>query len=395
MSEKPVIVFDNGSGYLKAGLSSDEIPSITMPALIGRPMLRYAEKLEDIELKPIMIGDEVVPVRSLLELTYPMKEGIIVNGDDMATLWDYCIKEKLNLKGDLKDRKILLTEAPSNPNDNKKKMGEIVFEKLGIGYFNIEPQAKLTLFCEGLETGIILDSGDGVSHCIPIAFSTLLHHQIKRLDIAGRHITEYLIKLLQIKGYAFNSTADFELVREMKEKYCFVSCDIESDRKLDKETTYYNSIHKLPDGRKIRISSEKYEAPEILFNPHLVQNEMPGIHEMLYNSINGCDIDLRKDLYKNIILSGATTMFAGYASRIEKEIKALYIEKGLKNTQNKTVKITINIIDSPRRKYSVFIGATVLAKTFNTPDSDYWITKQDWEECGPDIIFKKCQNIIL
>ena len=229
----PVIVFDNGSGYLKAGLSSAEIPSVTMPALIGRPMLRYAEKLEEIELKPIMIGDEVVPVRSLLELTYPMKEGIIVNEEDMGLLWDYCIKKKLGINGDLKDRKILLTEAPSNPNDNKKKMGEIVFEKLGLGYFNIEPQAKLTLFCEGLETGIILDSGDGVTHCIPIVSSFILHHQIKRLDIAGRHITDYLIKLLQIKGYAFNSTADFELVREIKEKYCFVSCDIESDRKLE------------------------------------------------------------------------------------------------------------------------------------------------------------------
>jgi actin-related protein 2 len=283
---QPVVVFDNGSGYLKAGLSNSEIPSVTMPALIGRPMLRYAQKLEDIELKPIMIGDEVVPVRSLLELTYPMKEGIIVNGDDMAILWEYCVKEKLGLKDDLKDRKFLLTEAPSNPNDNKKKMGEIIFEKLGAGYFNIEPQAKLTLFCEGLETGIILDSGDGVSHCIPIAFSTLLHHQIKRLDIAGRHITEYLIKLLQMKGYAFNSSADFELVREIKEKYCFVSCDINSDRKLDQETTYYNSIHKLPDGRKIRISNEKFEAPEILFNPYLLRNESPGIHEMLYESIN-------------------------------------------------------------------------------------------------------------
>ena len=283
---EPVIVFDNGSGYLKAGLSNKEIPTITMPALIGRPMLRYAEKLEEIELKPIMIGDEVVPVRSLLELTYPMKEGIIENKDDMALLWDYCVKEKLGLKGDLKDRKFLLTEAPSNPNENKMKMGEILFEKMGVGYFNIEPQAKLTLFCEGLETGIILDSGDGVSHCIPIASSYLLHHQIKRLDIAGRHITDYLIKLLQIKGYAFNSTADFESVREIKEKYCFVSCDIESDRKLDKETTYYNTIHKLPDGRKIRISSEKYEAPEILFEPHLIQNEQPGIHEMLYNAIN-------------------------------------------------------------------------------------------------------------
>ena len=299
---EPVIVFDNGSGYLKAGLSNKEIPSITMPALIGRPMLRYAEKLEEIELKPIMIGDEVVPVRSLLELTYPMKEGIIENKDDMALLWDYCVKEKLGLKGDLKDRKFLLTEAPSNPNENKMKMGEILFEKLGVGYFNIEPQAKLTLFCEGLETGIILDSGDGVSHCIPIASSYLLHHQIKRLDIAGRHITDYLIKLLQIKGYAFNSTADFESVREIKEKYCFVSCDIESDRKLDKETTYYNTIHKLPDGRKIRISSEKYEAPEILFEPHLIQNEQPGIHEMLYNAINVSKLNFNFIIYRDVIL---------------------------------------------------------------------------------------------
>ena len=88
-------------------------------------------------------------------------------------------------------------------------------------------------------------------------------------------------------------------------------------------------------------------------------------------------------------------MFAGYASRIEKEIKGLYIEKGLKNTSNKNIKININIIDSPRRKYSVFIGATVLANIYNEQQTEYWITKQDWDECGPDIIFKKCQNIII
>lgn len=282
----PVIVFDNGSGYLKAGLSNDREPTVTIPALIGRPMLRYAEKLEDVELKPLMIGDEVIPVRSLLELSYPMEEGIIKNEEDMGILWDYCIHKKLGLGDDLKDRKLLLTEAPSNPTDNKKKMGEILFEKLNIGYFNIEPQAKLTLFCEGLETGVVLDSGDGVSHVIPIAFSCLLQHQIKRLDIAGRHITQFLIRLLQVKGYSLNSTADFEIARELKEKYCFISCDVKSDRKLAKETTYYNSIETLPDGRKIRISNEKFEAPEILFTPMLIQNEEPGVHEMLFNSIN-------------------------------------------------------------------------------------------------------------
>jgi len=283
----PVIVFDNGTGYMKAGLSNKETPMCTIPALIGRPMLRFKQKIENIELKPIMIGDEVTPVRSLLELTYPMEEGIIKNAGDMEILWDYVLQKKLKInKSDFKNRKLLITEAPNNPTKNKEKMAQILFEKIGIGFFNIEPQAKMTLYCEGGETGVVLDSGDGVTHVIPIAENYLLQHQIKRLDIAGRHITNYLTRLMQIKGYAFNSTADFEIVRELKEKYCFVSCDIESDRKLDQETTYYNTYTKLPDGRKIRISCEKFEAPEILFQPNLVQNEMPGVHEMLYKCIN-------------------------------------------------------------------------------------------------------------
>ena len=105
-------------------------------------------------------------------------------------------------------------------------------------------------------------------------------------------------------------------------------------------------------------------------------------------------MDIRAKLFENIVLSGATTMFAGFASRIEKDIKEIYKEKALKNTKDKNVKINIKIIDSPRRKYSVFIGATVLANTYNNDAVDYWITKQDWEECGPTIIKKKCPNVI-
>ena len=288
---EPVIILENGSGYLKAGLSNIENPMeekqiLTMPSLIGRAMLRNSEKIGNIELKPIMIGDEVVPVSSLLELNYPMKDGYIENEYDMSLLWDYCIRKKLGIKGDLKDRKILLTEAPKNSNENKKRMGELVFEKLGFGYLNIEPQPKLALYCVGIETGIVLDSGDNGTHCVPVARTYIIHHQIKTLDIAGRYITDYLIRLLQLKGYELKQIVDFEFARQFKEKCCFVSCDINSDRTLDKETTYYNSIHKLPDGRKIKISGEKFEAPEILFSPYLNQNESPGIHEMLYNTIN-------------------------------------------------------------------------------------------------------------
>ena len=255
---EPVIILDNGSGYLKAGLSNIENPMVsftekqilTLPSLIGRTFSGYSEIIGNINLKPIMIGDEVSPVRSLLDLTYPIQEGIKKCTDDIYILWDYCIK------------------------------------KLGFGYFNIEPQPKLALFCEGKCTGIVLDSGDNFTNCVPIAYNYILHHQTKTLDIAGRHITDYLIRLLQLKGYESNQIVDFEFARQFKEKYCFVSCDINSDRKFDKETTYYNSIHKLPDGRKIKISGEKFEAPEILFKPYYIQNESCGIHEMLYNSIN-------------------------------------------------------------------------------------------------------------
>ena len=95
----------------------------------------------------------------------------------------------------------MLTEAPLNPLKNKEIMAEICFERFGFEAFNIEPQAKLSLICEGLDTGIVLDSGDGVTHCIPIYSNSILHHHITRSNIAGRHITDYLIRLLQLKYY--------------------------------------------------------------------------------------------------------------------------------------------------------------------------------------------------
>ena len=300
---EPIVIFDNGSINLKAGLSSFEDPLIKIPLLIGRPNIK--KKLEDIELKSIMIGDEILPeLRPLLDLTYPMKNGIIIDEDDMAILWDYCIRKKLRINDDLKDRKIFLTEEVFNTFENRKKIAEIIFEKLNFGYFNMEAKAKLALYSHGLDSGIALEIKDEVTYSIPVFENYILPRDIKILDIGGRHITEYLVKLLQIKGYQFFESKDFELAKEIKEKYCFVSCDINSDKKLNFETTYYNSIHELPDGRKIMISNEKFEAPEILFNPYLIRNESPGIDEMLFESINVRYINLIIILnlyYRNVI----------------------------------------------------------------------------------------------
>ena len=281
--KEPTIILDNGSSYLKAGLSNEEIPSVNIPVILGRP-LNVTEKV-DFRIKPLMIGDEVPPFSSFLELSHPMIEGIIINEDDMTTLYDYCIREKLGITDDLKERKLLLTESDLNTNNNKKKMGEIFFEKFGISYFNIEPRAKLALFSQGIQTGMVLHSGGSETYCVPIVHDYLLHHHIKKLDIAGRHISQYLTDLLKNNGYNFHFDVDFELMREIKDNYCFVSSHILSERKLNQETTYHNSILRLPDGRKITLSSEKYEATEILFHPELIHNDKPGVHEMIVNSI--------------------------------------------------------------------------------------------------------------
>ena len=191
----PVVILDNGSGYLKAGFSNQKTPQISIPALVGRQLLRYGEKIETKLLegegpkyKEIMIGDEVIPYRSLLELSYPIDEGIIRNPEDLFKLWEYALTQKLKIE-DPSETKILVTEAPLNPLANKKTICEILFEQMGVKALNIEAQAKCSLFCEGIDSGIVLDSGDGVMHCIPISEGNIIKFNIERLDIAGRHIT--------------------------------------------------------------------------------------------------------------------------------------------------------------------------------------------------------------
>jgi actin-related protein 2 len=159
--------------------------------------------------------------------------------------------------------------------------------------------------------------------------STVLNHLTKRLDVAGRDVTRNLIALLLRRGYALNRTADFETVRQIKEKLCYVSYDLELDRKLSEDTTVLVDSYTLPDGRVIRVGSERFEAPECLFQPHLVDVEQPGIAEFLFNTIQSADVDIRTSLYKAIVLSGGSSMYPGLPSRMEKEIKQLWLTKVL------------------------------------------------------------------
>lgn len=177
-----------------------------------------------------MCGDEAAAVRHCLEVKYPVENGIVRSWEDMEHLWNYTFFEKMKI--DPSENKILLTEPPQNPSKNREKLIEKMFETYNFGAANISIQAMLTLYAQGLLTGVVVDTGDGVTHIVPVYDGYVPQHLIRRLDVAGRHVTSYMIKLLLLRGYAFNRSADFDTVRMIKEKLCYVACDINEERKL-------------------------------------------------------------------------------------------------------------------------------------------------------------------
>jgi len=293
MSNVP-IVCDNGTGFVKCGFAGTNFPAAIFPSMVGRPIMRFEENaVQGIEVKDIMVGTEAQKLRQMLQITYPLDNGIVRNWNDMEHVWDYTFNERLKINP--KGSKILLTEAPMNPKQNREKMLEVMFEKYGFDSVYIAIQAVLVLYAQGLLTGVVCDSGDGVTHVVPVFQGYSLPHLTGRLDVAGRSITKYLIKLLLLRGYAFNRTADADTVREIKEKLCYVGYDIPQERRLAHETTVLVDRFTLPDGRVITMGRERFEAPEALFTPSLVDNEGPGMAELLFKTIQAADIDLRSE----------------------------------------------------------------------------------------------------
>lgn len=374
-----VIVCDNGTGFVKCGFAGSNFPAHIFPSLVGRPTIRTNTKLNGYEIKDLMVGEAASDLRSMLEVNYPMDNGIVRNWEDMKHVWDYTFNEKLKI--DPRHSKVLLTEPPMNPKRNREEMIKTMFETYQFEGVYIAVQAVLTLYAQGLLTGVVVDSGDGVTHIVPVYEGFALPHLTARLNIAGRDITKYLIKLLLLRGYAFNASADFETIRILKEKLCYVGYDIDVEQKLANETTVLVEKYELPDGRVISVGGERFGAPEALFQPHLINVEGVGVAELLFNTIQAADIDTRPEFYKHIVLSGGSTMYPGLPSRLEREIKQLYLERILKGNTEALSKFKIRIEDPPRRKHMVFLGGAVLADIIKDKE-EVWISRAEYEEKG-------------
>ena len=367
------LVFDNGSDMMKAGFAGEDAPRAVFPTIVGRSLYR-GYKIGMCE-KDFYIGDEVAARgRYVLQHKYPIEHGIVTNWDDMEKIWHHTFYNELRIAPE--ECALLLTEQPLNPRANREKTTQIMFETFNVPFLHQCICPVLSLYASGRTTRLVIDLGAGVSHVVPIFKQHAITHAIQRHDIASRDLIDFLMKILCERGYSFTTTAEREIVRDMKEKLCYVALDFEQELQ---KSQFNSDIEKyqLPGGQVITIGNERFRCTEPIFQPALIGMSAQGLQDLIYNSIMKCDIDIRHYLYSNIILSGGNTMFPGLVERVRKELTCLA-----------STGVRINVISPPERRYSTWIGGSILASM--TDFSKMCISSSEYDEYGPSIVYRKC-----
>ncbi|EUC59015.1 actin II (centractin-like protein), putative, partial [Rhizoctonia solani AG-3 Rhs1AP] len=359
LTNQPVVI-DNGSGTMKAGFAGQDHPKCFFPSFVGRP--KHPRVMAGALEGDTFIGRRAQEYRGLLKIKYPIEHGIVTDWDDMERIWSWVYTEELGT----------LTEAPLNPRGNRDAAAQIFFDTFNVPAMFTSVQAVLSLYASGRTTGVVLDSGDGVTHAVPVFEGFSMPHAIRRVDVAGRDVTDHLQLLLRKAGHNLHTTAEREVVRTIKEKCCYVALN---PVKEDKDIGGKWEEFKLPDGQPVQLGPERFKAPEILFNPELIGQEYAGVHQVVVDSVNRVDLDLRKNLFTNIVLSGGSTLCKGFGDRLLNEVKKLALKD-----------VKIKIYAPPERKYSTWIGGSILAglSTFKK----MWISTEEYQE-DPDVIHKK------
>lgn len=374
MDSQVHIVIDNGTGLIKAGFSGEETPKCIFPTICGRPKNPGAVGNEK---KEFYIGQEAYDKRGILSIKNPIDEGQINNWDDMEKIWHHTVYNELKVQPE--DHNMMLTEVSLNNKANRERTAQIMFEVLNVPGMYLSAQAILSLYSTGKTTGIIVDIGHGSTHYVPIYEGYAFPHSILKSSIGGKDLNDYLVRLMTEKGINVNLNTEKEIIKNIKEKHCYVSMDFDKELKESNKTGSADIKYDFPDGEEIIVGTERFKCPEALFKPSLLGGEFIGIHEQCYQAIMRSDHEIRKELYSNIILAGGCSMFDYLPERLSKEIQKL---------APCSTSSSVKIAAMPERNFSAWIGASILSSLGNF--QIMWVTKSEYDDAGPQIVQRKC-----
>ena len=363
--DSPHVIIDNGSYYIKAGISGEEGPRSVFPSCIG-----YTPYNDD--KNKYIVGTDCEPMRDKLKINYPIEYGVVKNWDDMEKIWKHTYINELAMEPDYHN--VMLTILPYSPKEQIEKSSEIMFEHFNVKGLYMEYPGCLSLYSEGKFDGFSIDLGDMVSNFIPILDGQYIPYNITRFDIGGRDITEFVKKSIINKIQKYLPNVQRDIIKDIKEKACYVPLEYEEELKSVEPFEY-----EMPDGEKLTIKDERIRCPEGLFKSSLIGKEDFDIGKICNDLIKKYKENEQKILYNSIVLSGGNSMFNGLPERLTREIKSL---------APYSMKEEVQVIASPERKYSAVNGGCIISSI--EAFKNKWITKAEYEESGSDIVYKKC-----
>jgi actin-related protein 3 len=399
---KPPCVVDNGTGYTKMGFAGNYEPQFIVPSIISNVVEMKGQKKSDVQDLDFFIGNEAAIQRHNYTQEMPIRHGIVENWDNMEKYWQRCLYQYLSC--DPEEHYILLTEPPMNTPENRELTAEIIFETFNAPGLYIAVQAVLALCASlltktdaagknGSVTGTVIDSGDGVTHIIPVVEGYVIGSCIKHIPLAGRDVTNFVLQQLRDRNENFPADDALSIAKKIKEQYCYVCPDLVKEyQKYDEDATKFREFKgKNPKNNqewKVDVGYERFLGPELFFSPEIFSSDWTvPLPEVVDVTIQACPIDTRRSLYNYITLSGGTTMFKNFTKRLERDIARKVKERhdfqAKKYPSMALKKVDTHVITHPFQRFAVWFGGSMLA---SQPEFlGYFHTRAQYAEQGPRI----------
>ncbi|KAK2962479.1 putative Actin, gamma [Blattamonas nauphoetae] len=369
-STPQTLVLDFGSGVVKSGFSSGNLPSLLIPTVIGRP--RRPPAIPTGSHKDIYFGQEALDNRGDLSLIYPLNTSVTQFWDDIEDFLDFLFLEQIpNIST---NTNVLIVDQPLSSRPYKEKLAQILFDEFNIQSISFQNSALLSVLATGEMNGTVIDCGDTVTTVASIYQGMFSSTSQRRMPFAGRNVTTRLSQLLMEAGYIFSSTAEMDLVREIKEQLCYVTPNLNTSITQLSTSSVSSRSFNLPDGSSIFLNTESFLATEPLFNPTLIGEDFTGIPQLISESISSCPTGVRATLSMSLLPVGGTSLLSGLNQRIEDELQKIH-----KNWTKITTKQPAN------REVLQWIGGSIVASMHS--DTIKWITKHDWLLDGASSLF--------